>query len=64
MTPVQAAKAHCANYQPDGFCLGIYYKDDLSVDHSKHRPYAKCNHPSSRSIAQIAGNGAIRPPTP
>jgi hypothetical protein len=42
MTPVQAAKAHCANYQPDGFCLGIYYKDDLSVDHSKHRPYAKC----------------------
>jgi len=42
MTPLQTAKAHCANYQPDGSCLGIYYKNDLSVDHSKHRPCAKC----------------------
>lgn len=42
MTPLQAARAHCANYQADGSCLGIYYKDDLSVDHSKYRPCAKC----------------------
>ena len=25
MTPLQAAKAHCANYQPDGSCLGIVF---------------------------------------
>jgi hypothetical protein len=42
MTPLQAAKAHCANYQSDGSCLGIYYHDDLSVDHSKYRSCAKC----------------------
>jgi hypothetical protein len=42
MTPLQAARAHCANFQPDGSCLGIYYNDDLSVDHSKCRPCAKC----------------------
>jgi hypothetical protein len=42
MTPLQAAKAHCANYQLDGSCLGIYYKDDLSVDHSRYRPCSKC----------------------
>jgi hypothetical protein len=42
MTPLQAAKAHCANYQPDGSCLGIYYNDDLSVDWSRYRPLPKC----------------------
>jgi hypothetical protein len=42
MTPLQAAKAHCANYQSDGSCLGMYYNDDLSVDHSKYRPCARC----------------------
>jgi hypothetical protein len=42
MTPLKAAKAHCANYQQDGSCLGIYHKNDLSVDHSKYRPCAKC----------------------
>jgi hypothetical protein len=42
MTPLKAAKAHCANYQADGSCLGIYYNDDLSVDHSKYRPCARC----------------------
>jgi Zn finger protein HypA/HybF involved in hydrogenase expression len=31
MTPLQAAKAHCANYQPDGSCLGIAFRDDLSM---------------------------------
>jgi len=31
MTPPQAAKAHCANYQPDGSCLGIAFRDDLSM---------------------------------
>jgi hypothetical protein len=42
MTPLQAAKAHCANYQPHGSCLGIYYNDDLSVDWSRYRPLPKC----------------------
>jgi hypothetical protein len=42
MTPLQAAKEHCANYQPNGSCLGIYYSDDLSVDQSRYRPCAKC----------------------
>jgi hypothetical protein len=42
MTPLQAARAHCANYQADGSCLGIYYNDDLSVDLLKHRPCARC----------------------
>jgi hypothetical protein len=42
MTPLQAAKAHCANYQPDGSCLGMYYNDDLSVDWSRYEPKAKC----------------------
>jgi hypothetical protein len=31
MTPCQAAKAHCANYQPDRSCLGIAFRDDLSM---------------------------------
>jgi hypothetical protein len=42
MTPLQAAKAHCANHLPDGSCLGIYYNDDLSVDGSRYRPCEKC----------------------
>jgi hypothetical protein len=41
MTPLQAAKAHCANHLPDGSCLGIYYNDDLSVDGSRYRPCEK-----------------------
>ena len=32
MMAIQAAKAHCANYRPDGSCLGIYYRDDLNID--------------------------------
>jgi len=31
MTPLQAAKAHCDNYQSDGSCLGIRLRDDLSM---------------------------------
>jgi hypothetical protein len=31
MTPLQAARAHCANYQQDGSCLGIGFHDDLSM---------------------------------
>ena len=31
MTPLQAAKAHCANYQPDGSCLGIAFRGDLTM---------------------------------
>ena len=31
MTPLRAAKAHCANYQPDGSCLGIAFGGDLSM---------------------------------
>jgi hypothetical protein len=42
MTPLQAAKEHCANYQSDGSCLGIYYNDDLSMDKSRYRPCNKC----------------------
>jgi hypothetical protein len=42
MTPLQAAKSHCANYQPDGSCLGVYYNDDLSVDSSRYRPCDRC----------------------
>jgi hypothetical protein len=42
MTPLQAAKAHCANYQPDGSCLGIYYNRDLSIDRASCRPCGKC----------------------
>jgi hypothetical protein len=42
MTPLQAAKAHCANYQVDGSCLGIYYHADVSVDHSRCKPCDRC----------------------
>jgi hypothetical protein len=31
MSPLQAAKAHCANHQQDGSCLGIAFRDDLSM---------------------------------
>ena len=31
MTPLQAAKAHCCNYQPDGTCLGVGIRDGLSA---------------------------------
>jgi len=30
MTPLQAAREHCDNFQPDGTCLGIIYTDMLS----------------------------------
>jgi hypothetical protein len=42
VTPLQAAKAHCANYQPDGSCLGIYHRDDLSIDWQRCKPLPKC----------------------
>jgi hypothetical protein len=42
VTPLQAAKEYCANYQPNGSCLGIYYKDDLNVDRLRYRPCSKC----------------------
>ena len=31
MTPLQAAKAHCDNYQSDSSCLGIGLRGDLSM---------------------------------
>jgi len=31
MTPLQAAKARCANYQSHDSCLGIAFRDDLSM---------------------------------
>ena len=40
MTSLQAAKAHCANYQPDGSCLGVYYNDNLTPRRGKALP--KC----------------------
>ena len=33
MTPLQAARAHCANYQPDGSCLGIGFGGNSSMYH-------------------------------
>jgi hypothetical protein len=41
MTPLQAAKEHCANWDC-GACLGMYYKNDLSVDWSRHSPRSRC----------------------
>jgi hypothetical protein len=41
MTPLHAAKEHCANWDC-GACLGMYYKDDLSVDWSTHSPRFRC----------------------
>jgi hypothetical protein len=40
MTPLQLAKCHCANYQADGSCLGMYYNRDLSV--AKCVPLPRC----------------------
>lgn len=31
MTPLQVAKAHCANFQSDGSCLGTHLSDDLKT---------------------------------
>lgn len=42
MSPLQIAKAHCANYQPDGSCLGMYYRDDLSIDKQRSKPLPEC----------------------
>ena len=36
MTPLQAVKAHCDNYQSDGTCLGIRIRDDLSLYRFRH----------------------------
>jgi hypothetical protein len=41
MSPLQAAKEHCANWNC-GACLGMNYSDDLSVDWSRHSPRPKC----------------------
>lgn len=40
MTPLQTAKCHCANYQSDGSCLGVYYNKDGSI--RCVRSLAKC----------------------
>ena len=40
MSPLQVAKLHCANYQPDGSCLGVYYNRDLSI--AKCIPLPRC----------------------
>jgi hypothetical protein len=41
MSPLQAAKEHCAN-SDCGACLGMYYKDDLSVEWSRYSPRSSC----------------------
>ena len=41
MNLLRAAKEHCANWDC-GTCLGMYYKDDLSVDWSRHSPRPTC----------------------
>ena len=41
MSPLQAAKEHCANWDC-GACLGMYYKDDLRVDWSRYQPLPTC----------------------
>src|SRR5439155_12852587 len=41
MTPLQAAKEHCANWNC-GACLGMYYNNDLSVDWSRYSPRSRC----------------------
>jgi hypothetical protein len=41
MTPLQAAKEHCDNYD-NAAGLGMYYNEDLSVDWSRYSPCAGC----------------------
>ena len=40
MTPLQLAKCHCANYQADGCCLGVYYNRNGSI--AKYIPLPRC----------------------
>jgi hypothetical protein len=41
MSPLQAAKEHCANYD-NGACQGIYYNHALSIDRSRYHPLPRC----------------------
>src|SRR5262249_39677496 len=43
---------------------GLKLFEHKSPNRSPNHHYARCNHPRSLSIAQIAGNGAISPPIP
>src|SRR5499427_5704404 len=43
---------------------GLKLFEHKSPNRSPNHLYARCNHPRSLSIAQIAGNGAISPPIP
>ncbi len=40
MTPLQFAREECANYQPDGSCMGAVIEDDLTM--RRGRPLPKC----------------------
>ncbi len=40
MTPLQFAHEECANYQPDGSCLGAVIEDDLTM--RRCRPLSRC----------------------
>jgi hypothetical protein len=40
MSPNQIAKAHCANFQSDGSCIGVHYNDDLTI--KSINPLPKC----------------------
>jgi hypothetical protein len=56
MAPLQAAKAHCPNFQVDGSCLGMYYKDDLSVDLQEKPSWPKTKIVPAVSNRTTAGN--------
>jgi hypothetical protein len=66
MTPLGAAKAHCDNYQPDGSCLGMACRGDLSMYRFSERGFTVPSLPR-RTMLVFRGDyradalGAARP---
>jgi hypothetical protein len=66
VTPLKAAKAHCANFQPDGSCLGIAFRDDLSMYRFRvpgscvfhERPCQACPYFEEIVLPQVPGSVA------